>query len=232
MLKRASQDDPAPTEGLGAIFPSMVYLQIALKKLGRLRTDPVIQRAEKDLDDFFLIRENGESIKIQPCLSPVWDTGIALYSLTEAGLDQTDPSVRAAADWLLSKECRFRGDWSEKVQATEEMSSWFFEYANAWYPDVDDTAMVSMALHRSGGKANHEAGRRGVEWMLAMQNDDGDGRPSTRPLIDRSWSMSRSPTTTPCRIPPALTSPAESSNACPGSISRSRIRPSSGRSTM
>lgn len=173
MLKRASQDDPAPTEGLGAIFPSMVYLQIALKKLGRLRTDPVIQRAEKDLDDFFLIRENGESIKIQPCLSPVWDTGIALYSLTEAGLDQTDPSVRAAADWLLSKECRFRGDWSEKVQATEEMSSWFFEYANAWYPDVDDTAMVSMALHRSGGKANHEAGRRGVEWMLAMQNDDG-----------------------------------------------------------
>lgn len=173
MLKRASQDEPAPTEGLGAIFPCMVYIQIALKKLGRPRTDPVIQRAEKDLDDFFLIREDGESIKIQPCLSPVWDTGIALYSLTEAGLDQNDPSVRAANEWLLSKECRFRGDWSEKVEATDAMSSWYFEYANAWYPDVDDTAMVSMALHRSGGKANHEAGRRGVEWMLAMQNDDG-----------------------------------------------------------
>ncbi len=173
MLDRCSQDEPAPTDGLGAIFPCMVFTQIALDKLGRPRTFPMRQRTEKDLDDLFLIRKDGKSIKIQPCLSPVWDTGIALYSLTEAGLDQKDPSVRAATEWLLSKQCRFKGDWSEKVEPTESMASWFFEYANAWYPDVDDTAMVSMALCRSEGKANREAGRRGVEWMLAMQNEDG-----------------------------------------------------------
>ena len=123
MLKRASQDDPAPTEGLGAIFPSMVYLQIALKKLGRLRTDPVIQRAEKDLDDFFLIRENGESIKIQPCLSPVWDTGIHL--LPDRGGPRSDGSIREPLRTVVVQGMQIQGRLVKKVQATEEMSSWF-----------------------------------------------------------------------------------------------------------
>ena len=173
ILKRASQDEPAPTEGLGAIFPAMVYFQVALNAMGWSRDHEVRQRAERDLDDFFLERPGGKSIKIQPCLSPVWDTGIALYSLTEAGLDEGDPSVRAATEWLRGKECRFKGDWSDIVQPSEEASGWYFEYANAWYPDVDDTAMVSMALYRAGGDRNRAAGRRGVEWMLSMQNDDG-----------------------------------------------------------
>ena len=173
MLRRASQGDPAETEGLGAIFPSMVYTQLILDAQGWPREHEVRQQAERVLDGLFLARNGGEAIKVQPCLSPVWDTGIALYAMTEAGLDERDPSVRAATEWLRGKECRFKGDWSETVSPGRPTSSWYFEYANAWYPDVDDTAMVAMALYRAGGKANRAAGRRGVEWLLAMQNDDG-----------------------------------------------------------
>ncbi|MEE2906210.1 MAG: squalene--hopene cyclase [Planctomycetota bacterium] len=173
ILRRASQGEPAPTDGVAAIFPSMVYIQVLLDTLGWPRDHEVRKRAERDLDDFFLVRKGGQSIKIQPCLSPVWDTGIALYAMTEAGLDERDPSVRAATEWLRGKECRFKGDWAETVSPSQPTSSWYFEYANAWYPDVDDTAMVAMALYRAGGKANQAAGRRGVEWMLAMQNEDG-----------------------------------------------------------
>lgn len=176
MLHRASQDGAAATDGLGAIFPPMVYLQIALKAMGWRRDDPVLQRAERDLDDFFLEKQDHDGtkyIKIQPCFSPVWDTGIALYALTECGLDEHDPSVHAAAEWLRAKECRFKGDWADNVKAPGGMGSWFFEYNNAFYPDVDDTAMVAMALHRSGGAKNTAAGTRGVQWLLSMQNDDG-----------------------------------------------------------
>ena len=176
MLARASQDGESATEGLGAIFPPMVYLQVALKAMGWKRDHPVLQRAERDLDAFFLdrVEDDGTStIRIQPCFSPVWDTGIALYALTSCGLDHADPSVEAAANWLRERECTFKGDWSDNVTPRPGIGSWYFEYRNAWYPDVDDTAMVAMALHRSGGRENAEAACRGVRWLLSMQNDDG-----------------------------------------------------------
>jgi squalene-hopene/tetraprenyl-beta-curcumene cyclase len=89
ILARASQDAPAPTEGLGAIFPPMVYIQVVFHALGVKRSDPLVQRAEKDLDAFFIEERDprlGETIHIQPCFSPVWDTGIASYALTDCGL--------------------------------------------------------------------------------------------------------------------------------------------------
>ncbi|MCH2154036.1 MAG: squalene--hopene cyclase [Phycisphaerales bacterium] len=173
MVERMSQDGPAETEGLGAIFPPMVYTQVALMAMGWPRDHELLQRTERDLDAFFLERPGGKAIKIQPCFSPVWDTGIALYAMTEAGLDESDPSVRAATKWLRGKETNFKGDWADNVPVDKPVSAWFFEYANAWYPDVDDTAMVAMALHRAGGSENEAAGRRGIDWLLAMQNDDG-----------------------------------------------------------
>ena len=176
MLRRSSQDGAAATDGLGAIFPPMVYLQIALQAMGWRRSDPVVQRAERDLDALFLEQEADDGtpiITIQPCFSPVWDTGIALYAMTECGLDQHDPSVKAASKWLRSKECRFKGDWADNLARQDDVSGWYFEYNNAFYPDVDDTAMVAMALHRSGGEDNIAAGRRGVRWLKAMQNEDG-----------------------------------------------------------
>jgi len=186
IIDRASQDAPATTAGLGAIFPPMVYLQIAFKALGYARSHPVIQRAERDLDEFFI--RDGDAIRIQPCFSPVWDTGIALYALTDTGMGARDETVGRACEWLRSKECDFLGDWVQNLDARSRAmlprvtsvdgsmkfrGGWWFEYHNAWYPDNDDTAMVAMALKRAGGAANAEAATRGVQWLLAMQNDDG-----------------------------------------------------------
>jgi squalene-hopene/tetraprenyl-beta-curcumene cyclase len=173
ILQRAGQDGVSSTAGLGAIFPPMVYLQIALMALGYRRDHPVIQRAERELDEFFIPNQKTGDIRIQPCFSPVWDTGIALYALTDCGLDHRDSSVRRAAEWLVSKECRHKGDSADNVAAGTQPAGWYFEYHNAWYPDVDDTAMVAMALKRAGLRSNESAAKRGVQWMLAMQNDDG-----------------------------------------------------------
>lgn len=172
IVDRAGQDGPAATDGLGAIFPPMVYIQIVAKALGWTRDQPMVRRAEEELDEFF-IEDTPDRIRIQPCFSPVWDTGIALYALADCGalIDQ-EPVVRAA-EWLRSKECHFQGDWVRNVKGQVPFTGWFFEYENAWYPDCDDTAMVGKALHRVGGEENRAASQRALEWMLAMQNDDG-----------------------------------------------------------
>lgn len=192
--------DAKHTEGLGAIFPPMVYLQVAFDALGYERSHPVMRQAERDLDDFII--EEEDHIRIQPCFSPVWDTGIALYALTECGFTseahvastwasararETAPAIARACDWLRSKENRLAGDWSRTVDA--EPAGWYFEYRNEWYPDVDDTAMVAMALHRAGGEANRAAARRGVKWILAMLNDDGGwaafDKTRDRPILEK-----------------------------------------------
>ncbi len=170
-LRRAGHDESVPTDGLGAIFPPMVYIQIVLKALDYPRDDAVVQRAECELDDFFI--EDGDEIRIQPCFSPVWDTGIAAYALTENGGDDAREALRHAARWLVDKECRHLGDRAKDLNPDVEVGAWWFEYHNGWYPDVDDTAMVAMALGRAGGAANLAAARRGVNWMLTLQNDDG-----------------------------------------------------------
>jgi len=171
IMRRASQDRPAPTEGLGAIFPPMVYLQVVFKVLGIPRDDPRVQQAERDLDAFII--DGPTHARIQPCFSPVWDTGIALYALTDCGLDARDERLARAADWLRGRECTHVGDWIRNCAPGTKAGGWYFEYANAWYPDCDDTAMVAMALQRCGDRESVGSARRGVAWMLAMQNDDG-----------------------------------------------------------
>jgi squalene-hopene/tetraprenyl-beta-curcumene cyclase len=175
ILKRAGQDGIACTDGLGAIFPPMVYLQIAFMALGYSRDHKVIQRAERELDEFFIEQtiDGQDTIRIQPCFSPVWDTGIALYALTDCGLTHTDESVHRASQWLLTKEVQHIGDWIENTKPDLEPAGWAFEYHNAWYPDADDSAMVAMALQRTGDPNNIAAAKRAVQWVLGMQNDDG-----------------------------------------------------------
>lgn len=190
LLERA---DGAHTAGLGAIFPPMVYLQVALQALGYARSHPTRLQAERDLDALMIEEEiDGEAtIRIQPCFSPVWDTGIALYALTDCGFgvhrECGERSVARACAWLRSKENRLAGDWSRTVSA--EAGGWYFEYLNEWYPDVDDTAMVAMALKRAGGRANAEAAQRGVRWILAMQNEDGGwaafDKTRDRPMLEQ-----------------------------------------------
>ncbi|MEI9974746.1 MAG: prenyltransferase/squalene oxidase repeat-containing protein [Ignavibacteriota bacterium] len=109
----------------------------------------------------------------QPCFSPVWDTAIGAYALGQA--DATHESIAPAADWLLNKEIRRKGDWSVKRPNTEP-SGWAFEYCNEYYPDIDDTAMVMLALGEVGASdptAQAAACKRGLAWLLAMQSSDG-----------------------------------------------------------
>ena len=163
------------SDGLGAIYPPMVYIIIAFRCLGYDENDPHVLEAMQQLERLMIDDPATDSIRFQPCFSPVWDTGIAAYALTEAGLDAKHPAARKAAQWLLSKECRdLEGDWKNNVDGDTEPSGWYFEFENAHYPDVDDTAMVAMALHRIDGDPEVlAAAQRGAKWILAMQNDDG-----------------------------------------------------------
>lgn len=176
------------SDGLGAIFPPMVYILIALRCRGFSEDHPKVVEAHKHLDDLMIHDQVNEQIRIQPCFSPIWDTGIALYALTNAGLNRSHRALRRCARWLASKECRQAGDWAANVSQKVEPSGWYFEYNNGFYPDVDDTAMVAMALKHTGGRAAEAAAQRGVQWAMAMQNNDGGwaafDRTTDRPLLE------------------------------------------------
>jgi len=112
---------------------------------------------------------------LQPCVSPVWDTCIAMVALEEAGLAPDHPALLRAAEWLLERQVLGPGDWQVKNKEAEP-GGWVFEFRNDFYPDVDDTAFVLMALQRVDfpDKARLDrAARRGIQWLLSMQNRDG-----------------------------------------------------------
>ncbi|MEJ7609169.1 MAG: squalene--hopene cyclase, partial [Bryobacteraceae bacterium] len=118
--------------------------------------------------------ETNDEIQFQPCFSPVWDTGIAAFSLNQSGCAPPE-AMQRCTDWLLTKEVRKKGDWSVK-RPDVEPSGWYFEFANESYPDIDDTAMVLMGMEntRATDPAAQEACiKRAVEWLLAMQSRDG-----------------------------------------------------------
>jgi squalene-hopene/tetraprenyl-beta-curcumene cyclase len=141
------------SDGLGAIFPPMVWSVIALKCLGYADDSPELQYCRERLDGLIIEEEN--TARLQPCKSPVWDTAISLRALSAAGLASDQESVEAAVDWLLDNEIRFKGDWTETVDCPP--AGWCFEHANKFYPDLDDTAMVAMALHTQFDGANRES---------------------------------------------------------------------------
>jgi squalene-hopene/tetraprenyl-beta-curcumene cyclase len=165
------------SDGLGAIFPPMVYTVIALCCLGTADDAPEMRWALKQLDDL-MIEEDG-AIRLQPCFSPVWDTALSLIGLADAdnvpGLSSSsDAAADEAVDWLLAREVRRPGDWQKRLFGVPP-AGWFFEYRNGFYPDTDDTAMVLMALARTGAAQDRArpAVDRALTWLLRMQNDDG-----------------------------------------------------------
>jgi squalene-hopene/tetraprenyl-beta-curcumene cyclase len=166
MLERFEAGD-----GLGAIFPPIVWSIIALGCLGCADDSAEVREAHRQLESLILEDRAGGSIRLQPCKSPVWDTAIALRALESAGLDKTGPEASRAAGWLLAREIRRRGDWAQTVRA--EPGGWCFEYRNDFYPDVDDTIMVLMALQGQPAGEMKAAIDRGRRWVLAMQNRDG-----------------------------------------------------------
>ena len=162
------------SSGLAAIFPAMLNSLIALKALGYPDDHPQVLRAEKELKN--LEHETENSVRIEPCLSPVWDTAITCICLRESGIPEDHPALAQATEWLIDKEIRFRGDWYYKNPVDVEPSGWVFEHHNKWNPDVDDTAMVLMALRLTktlDPKQRDECFKRGLDWLLTFQCRDG-----------------------------------------------------------
>lgn len=161
-------------DGLAAIFPAMLNCLIALHALGYPDDHPQVVRAKNELKK--LEHETEDRVWIEPCFSPVWDTAITTIALFESGLGKDHPALNKAVKWLIEKEIRFRGDWHFKNPADVEPSGWAFEFNNKWNADVDDTAMVLIALRSiptDNPRARDEAFQRGLKWMLTFQCKDG-----------------------------------------------------------
>jgi len=163
------------SDGVGAIYPPMVYTILALHCLEYEADSTAVEWAWRQLNDLMIEEADGETTRFQPCVSPVWDTAIAAIALSDSLGRVEAPAIEKAADWLLDKEIRRAGDWQVRRPGVEP-SGWHFQYANGFYPDIDDTAMVLMALLRSSAADEPrftQTIQRGVDWLLAMQNRDG-----------------------------------------------------------
>jgi squalene-hopene/tetraprenyl-beta-curcumene cyclase len=175
------------SEGLGAIYPAMMYAIMAMDALGYERDHPDLQTALQQFDD--LILEGEDRLIFQPAKSPVWDTAIAAFALGEAGqAEAAQTEMTNAADWLLTKEIRHKGDWATK-RPNLVPSGWVFEFANEWYPDIDDTAMVLLSmLHAKASDPEKQtrAEERAVAWLLGMQSSDGGWAAFD---VDNNWKI-------------------------------------------
>ncbi len=168
MLERFEMSD-----GLGAIFPAVMNSIIALRCLGRSVDDPQFIRAMDELEKLGI--EEGNTFRVQPSKSPVWDTAYALFGLGECGVPADDPRMVQGADWVLQKQVRNPGDWKVKNKRGQP-GGWYFEFNNEFYPDVDDSAMVCLGLSRvehPNGRYQLESVQRAIDWILSMQCRNG-----------------------------------------------------------
>ena len=158
-------------EGFGGIYPAMANAVMAFDALGYAKDDPDLQVAKEAIRRLLVLNEN--SGYCQPCLSPVWDTSLIAHTLMEAGEQPTAKSIRQAMDWFLDRQILDAdGDWSGR-RPTTRPGGWAFQYRNDQYPDVDDTAVVAMALDRADDPRYREAIDRATEWIVGMQSKNG-----------------------------------------------------------
>ena len=161
-------------DGLGAIFPPMANVVMLFDVLGYPPDHPDRVIARRALDRLLVIREH--EAYCQPCLSPVWDTALACHTLLEAGGDRATAQAHQALDWLLPLQVLdLRGDWSPQRPELRP-GGWAFQYVNAYYPDLDDTAVVVMAMDRAQAAQEPRfaaAIERAREWVVGMQSANG-----------------------------------------------------------
>jgi squalene-hopene/tetraprenyl-beta-curcumene cyclase len=161
------------SDGLGAIYPSMLNAIIALRCLGYSVDDPQVIRA---LDEFEKLGiEEDSTFRMQPCKPPVWDTAYALFAAGEAAVPTKDPHMVKCADWVLQKQVRTVGDWKVKNKQGQP-GGWYFEFNNEFYPDVDDSAMVCLGLshvEHPNGRYQRESVQRAIDWIMSMQCKNG-----------------------------------------------------------
>jgi len=165
-------------DGLGAIFPPMVNSYEAMILLGYPKDHPVRQTCLRSIQKLVVHRDDG-SAYCQPCVSPVWDTGWSAMALIHSGDDATtETAITQACDWLVQRqELECKGDWVARAPEAAP-GGWAFQYANAYYPDIDDTALVAALLHvldrRRGQPGHHHLNiDRAADWMLALQSKNG-----------------------------------------------------------
>jgi squalene-hopene/tetraprenyl-beta-curcumene cyclase len=157
-------------DGLGAIYPAMANAVMMFRTLGYPDDHPAMVTARRAIERLKV--ERGDQIWFQPCVSPVWDTGLSAHALLESG-HRDDPRLVAMLDWLKDKQILdHKGDWQVR-RPDVRPGGWAFQYANPDYPDVDDTAVVAMAMHRQGDPKYAEAIDRACEWIVGMQSSNG-----------------------------------------------------------
>jgi squalene-hopene/tetraprenyl-beta-curcumene cyclase len=159
--------------GLGGIFPAMTNAVLALRALNYPDDHTLVRGQIKEIESLGI--ETTDSLYYQPCVSPVWDTALAANALVESGLRADHPQLQRAADWMMNEQITAPGDWQSKRPHVPP-GGWPFQYSNDFYPDLDDTAMVMMALTKIRGvdpERKRRAIDRGLEWFLGMQGSDG-----------------------------------------------------------
>jgi squalene-hopene/tetraprenyl-beta-curcumene cyclase len=163
-------------DGLGAIYPAMANAVMMYDALGYPPEHSERAIARHAIDKLLVVR--GDEAYCQPCVSPVWDTALVAHALMEAGDEEAISAARRGLDWLVPlQECEVKGDWAERRPRLRP-GGWAFQYRNAHYPDLDDTAVVVMAMDRarrdfSAGKDYDQAIARAVEWTVGMQSSNG-----------------------------------------------------------
>ena len=161
------------SDGLGAIYPGIMNSIIALRCLGYSLDDPQVIRAMDEFEKLGI--EEEKTFRMQPCMSPVWDTAYAVFALAESGVSATDHRLVQPCEWMLKKQVTRRGDWCVKNPKAAP-AGWYFEFNNEFYPDVDDSAQVLLALSRvktSNESYHSKSVERAIEWILSMQCKNG-----------------------------------------------------------
>jgi len=157
-------------DGLGGIFPAIANSLMVFSCLNFDNKDPRVSAARKALNKLLIFQ--GDEAYCQPCLSPVWDTGLALHAVMETDCGKSD-SLNRACDWLMNLQILDQtGDWGYKRKNLKP-GGWAFQYRNDYYPDVDDTAVVAMALHRHNPEKYAFSIKRAEDWINGMQSSNG-----------------------------------------------------------
>ena len=167
MLERLNGED-----GLGAIFPAMVNALEAMTILGYAADDPRRVTAKRALQNLLVI--GASSAYCQPCVSPIWDTALATLAMQETGDPSSSDAAIRALDWLQTRQLQGEpADWQVKRPGLAG-GGWAFQFANSYYPDLDDTAVVVWAMHQARDSARYaESVRRALDWLVGMQSKDG-----------------------------------------------------------
>ena len=157
-------------DGLGGIFPAIANSVMAYDVLGYGHDHPDFRTALSAVRKLLVVKD--DEAYCQPCLSPVWDTGLAAHAMLEAGEAPDGAAMNACFDWLKAREVTIKGDWAARRPHLAP-GGWAFQYENAHYPDVDDTAVVAMAMHRADPAKFKDVLERTAAWIVGMQSANG-----------------------------------------------------------